>query len=74
MSLNIKMTHSDIQFIETALMNCWYAMYMDAGDYNASEKAELVIDRIKGEAGEEIDQLINTFGYDAVHAEVTKLF
>lgn len=74
MSLNVKISPADLDDLRTPLMNLWYSMYMDAGDYNASEKAELVLDRIGGEAGEEVNRLIKLFGYDAVHAMVTMYF
>lgn len=70
--LNVPLMMNDIADIETALMNVWYSMYMDAGDYNARERAELVLDRVGGEAGKVIDDLISQYGYDAVERLVAQ--
>jgi hypothetical protein len=70
--LNMPLMMNDIADIETPLMNVWHSLYMDAGDYNAAEKAELVLDRVGGEAGKVIDDLIRQYGYDAVEHLVAR--
>lgn len=69
--LNIPLLASDLAH-ETILMNIWSTMAPDAGPCSASEKASFVIDRVGGEAGKVIDDLIRQYGYDAVEHLVAR--
>ena len=71
-TLNVPILASDLADIETALMNVWSMVSPDAGPCSAREKAELVLDRVSGEAGKVIDSLIELHGYDAVERLVAK--
>jgi hypothetical protein len=56
--------------LRDAIRSTWYAIRPDAGDCTRLEAAELVIDRLTGEAGKEIEAHIKARGYKAVEHQV----
>ena len=60
--------------LRDAIRTTWTAIRPDVGACTRLEAAELIIDRLTGEAGKEIEAHIKARGYKAVEHQVAGVF
>jgi hypothetical protein len=64
---NIKL---DLKPIAGDIRDAWDSIQMDAGQCTSREAAELALDRLAGDAGDILDEVIQKYGYRDVELTV----